>query len=60
MGDPKSFEHVETRVTPVDSKGLHHLTMRYRGRNGFNAMVMGTVTASYRNDNCEVVSWAAE
>lgn len=25
MGDPKSFEHAETRVAPVDSKGLHDL-----------------------------------
>jgi hypothetical protein len=51
LRDPKSFEHIETRVTPVkDFK--HTLYMNYRAKNGFGGMSVGTVVATYSNASC--------
>lgn len=52
MRDPDSFEHVETRVTPVDEDGWHILAMSYRARNGFGGMNVGTAIGRYANDDC--------
>jgi hypothetical protein len=53
MRDPDSFEHTETRVTPVDDKGQHTFVMKYRARNGFGGMTVGTALATYSNSDCE-------
>lgn len=65
MNDPDSFEHVETKVTPVigaclddpDAAGTctHALSMKYRGNNVFGGVVLGTARAEYRNSDCQVV-----
>lgn len=55
MRDPDSFEHVETKITPVDEKGEHLLSMTYRAKNGFGGMNLETVTAIIKNDNCSAV-----
>lgn len=52
MRDPDSFEHIETRITPVDSRGNHTLIMSYRARNGFGGMTIGSATATIRNSDC--------
>lgn len=52
LRDPASFEHDETRITPVDGAGFHMLFMRYRARNGFGGMNLGTVAARVRSDDC--------
>jgi len=53
LRDPKSFEHIETRVTPVkDFK--HTLYMNYRAKNGFGGMAVGTVVATYSNASCNI------
>ncbi|MDA0998166.1 MAG: hypothetical protein O2944_08175 [Proteobacteria bacterium] len=35
LRDPESFEHVETKISPVKN-GEHVLFMKYRARNGFD------------------------
>lgn len=52
MRDPKSFEHVETRVTPVDENGQHTIIMSYRARNGFGGMNAGIAIGSFSNATC--------
>jgi hypothetical protein len=58
LRDPDSFEHIETRITPVSDKGTHVLMMRYRARNGFGGMNVGALVATVNNSDCsfEVVS----
>ena len=52
LKDPDSFEHIETRVTPVDKNFKHSLYMQYRAKNGFGGMSIGTVVAQYSNTDC--------
>lgn len=48
MNDPDSFDHVETRVTPVQSDtGRHAIMMVFRGRNAFGGVVKNTAIGSY-------------
>lgn len=58
LRDPDSFEHIETKITPVNDKGMHVLMMRYRARNGFGGMNLGSLMATVNNSDCsfEVVS----
>lgn len=53
LRDPNSFEHDETRITPVDEDGFHTLIMKYRARNGFGGMVGGYATARISNEFCD-------
>ena len=52
LRDPRSFEHSETRITPVDADGNHTLMMEYRARNGFGGMNVGQVAATVKNSDC--------
>lgn len=52
LREPDSFEHIETRITPVNDKGFHGLMMRYRARNGFGGMNVGSLLASVKNSDC--------
>lgn len=53
LRDPDSFEHVSTKLTPVDETGRHTLFMRYSAKNGFGGMTPGFATAIVINANCE-------
>ena len=55
MREPDSFEHIETRITPVNEKGKHTLTMRYRARNGFGGMTDGVAIATINNAGCSAM-----
>ena len=70
LREPDSFEHISTRVTPVDEDGLHRFIMEYRARNGFGGMNVAASTGSYINaftagstagaidiDACAVLDW---
>lgn len=52
LRDPDSFEHIETRITPVNDKGFHVLMMNYRARNGFGGMNIGKLAATVKNSDC--------
>lgn len=53
MRNPDSFDHISTRVTPVDENGQHTLLMEYRAENGFGGMNVGTAMAKYSNATCD-------
>lgn len=52
LRDPESFEHVETRITPVDKDGEHTIFMQYRAKNGFGGMNNPTATGIVRQSDC--------
>jgi hypothetical protein len=52
LREPDSYEHIETRITPVDSDGNHTLIMQYRARNGFGGMAVELATATVKNTDC--------
>lgn len=52
MRDPDSFEHIETRITPVNANGEHTLIMKYRARNAFGGMTVGITTATIKSIDC--------
>lgn len=52
MRNPGSFEHIETKITPVDGDGRHIVFMTYRAENGFGGMSIGTATASVKQSDC--------
>lgn len=54
LKDPSSFEHIETRISPMDDRGAHSLVMSYRAKNSFGAYDVGAVVASLRNVNCNI------
>lgn len=56
LRNPKSFEHIETRVGPVDKNGAHTIAMKYRAENGFGGMTIGYVSGKLKNDDCSVIS----
>lgn len=60
MRDPDSFEHIETRITPVNEKGAHTLVMKYRARNGFGGMTVGEALATIRNSDCHATVLAID
>ena len=53
MRNPDSFEHIETRVTPVDEDGRHTLMMQYRAENGFGGMNVSSALGTYSNATCD-------
>jgi hypothetical protein len=52
LRDPNSFEHIETRIGPVDATGQHTIGMRYRSRNGFGGMNEQTAIGTVSNATC--------
>ena len=52
LRDPDSFEHAETRLTPVNKQGEHLLIMKYRAANGFGGMNIGHLMATIQNSDC--------
>jgi len=52
MADPDSFEHISTKIGPVNLSGKHYLTMTYRGKNMFGGMVVNDISATIENSDC--------
>ncbi|MEH6478364.1 MAG: hypothetical protein V7727_21915 [Sneathiella sp.] len=52
LRDPDSYDHIETRISPVTKTGTHTLSMKYRARNGFGGMTIGQVAATIQNEGC--------
>ena len=55
LNDPDSFEHDETKVTPVEN-GVHQILMKYRATNGFGAVVRGAAIGTFAQDDCNSVT----
>jgi len=60
LKDPGSFEHIETRITPVSPEGTHSLTMKYRAKNGFGGYTVGAAVAVVSNEGCRATILSAE
>lgn len=60
MRDPDSFEHIETRISPVSKNGDHLLVMKYRAKNGFGGMNVSSATATIENKTCKATISAIE
>ncbi len=56
MGNPDSFDHVQTTIEPVDAAGQHRVFMRYRAENKFGGMSLGAVEATLDNTDCTPTS----
>lgn len=52
MRNPSSFEHISTKVTPVNDAGTHTVIMEYRAENGFGGMTVGSALGEYSSTNC--------
>lgn len=57
LRNPDSFEHVETRVTPVDNDRRHLFFMQYRAENGFGGVNLETASGTYGNVNCNDIQF---
>ncbi|MBY5733410.1 hypothetical protein HFO26_24470 [Rhizobium leguminosarum] len=57
LRDPDSYEHIATRVTPVQRDGTHAVVMQFRARNGFGGMAVEQAKGRFRNADCELVEW---
>jgi hypothetical protein len=55
LRNPKSFEHIETRIGPVDKSGAHKIAMRYRAENGYGGMAIGYASGKLNNEDCSVI-----
>jgi len=51
LRDPDSFQHIETKITPVKN-GKHNLVMTYRAKNGFGGYANGAVIVEVDNESC--------
>jgi len=60
LRDPNSFEHVETKITPVNNSGEHGLLMQYRANNAFGGKTVGLVKAVVKNSNCSATILSIE
>lgn len=60
LRDPSSFEHIETRITPVNQDGKHRLMMSYRAANAFGGKTVGNAIAIVDNSSCEATVTSIE
>ncbi|WP_454883987.1 hypothetical protein [Sphingomonas oryzagri] len=52
--NPKSFEHIQTVMMPIDKNGVNEVMMRYRAQNGFGGMNIETIGATVDPDTCDM------
>jgi hypothetical protein len=55
LRDPDSFEHIDTRIWPVNPSGAHELVMRYRAANGFGGINTASARAIIKNGDCSAI-----
>lgn len=55
LRNPGSFEHIETAITPLDDKGQHRVTMRYRAENGFGGMNVEQAAGIIDGETCSLL-----
>jgi len=51
MRDPKSFEHIETKIS-LRKNGQHYIFMDYRAKNGFGGMTVGKAKGTVDSETC--------
>lgn len=55
LRDPSSFEHIETKLSPVLSGDRQIITMKYRAKNGFGGINIESVVVLIKHSNCSVL-----
>lgn len=53
LRDPSSFDHIATRITPVNARGEHTMLVQFRARNGFGGLGVQVATLTL-DTNCRV------
>lgn len=54
LRNPDSFDHIETRIAPIDKAGNHSIFMTYRAQNGFGGMNVEQAFGVVDNAECEL------
>jgi hypothetical protein len=57
LRDPDSFEHIQSKATTVDEKGVQHILIEFRARNGFGGMDIGRAEATVQFQGCKLLDW---
>ena len=52
LRDPDSYQHIETRISPVKD-GKHSMITQYRAKNGFGGYVVEAVLVNVDNQSCQ-------
>jgi hypothetical protein len=52
LRDPRSFEHIETRISPVNANGEHTILMEFRANNAFGGKVVSVARGIVSNATC--------
>lgn len=52
LRNPDSFQHIETKITPVNAQGQHMVIMEYRAQNGFGGMNVASALATVDPVTC--------
>lgn len=55
LRNPRSFDHIQTAITPVDEKGVHRVIMKYRAENGFGGMNIGQAIGIVDHKTCKLL-----
>lgn len=55
LRNPRSFEHIETRVWPKDEKDNHKVLTEFRAENGFGGLNVGAASGVFSNSDCSNV-----
>ena len=59
LRNPSSFEHIETRIGPVNENGQHFVSMRYSAENGLGGTNVELATATISNSSCQLIDWSS-
>jgi hypothetical protein len=53
LRDPDSYQHISTKIGPVDKSNKHSMIMEYRAKNGFGGYTPGIVVATVDHESCK-------
>lgn len=59
LRDAGSFEHVQTKIGPVNNEGKHFIMMTYRAANGFGGMNLESASGEVNNSGCGLIKWSS-
>jgi hypothetical protein len=55
LRNPRSFDHIQTAITPADEKGVHRVIMKYRAENGFGGMNIERAIGIVDSKTCKLL-----
>jgi len=57
LRNPSSFDHVSTKIGPVNANGEHFISMTYRAENGFGGVNTEFASGTIKNSSCGLIEW---